>query len=245
VATLDPAVAPAPVSLSPPKLIFLTEEGYGLDPSAAPSEKRYLYESELKKLNLPIEAKIAFIEEKFEDAAEHERVDQALASALNQGEGNGEVVAIINAHKQWGSRLVAKLEDLASSQPLRTFRVIGHDSIFNQAIHDEVHPETGDENTLTHFEMILMKAPNPEYSTHTFGLYRSVLDAHHGDFSDYPKEVASIFVRRCAVATELLRYGYHEIDRLHRQAQSDLATFGRTSPRSRRTGISSQAKSQA
>lgn len=67
-----------------------------------------------------------------------------------------------------------------------------------------------------------MKAPNPEYSTHTFGLYRSVLEAHHGDFSDYPKEVASIFVRRCAVATELLRYGYQDIDRLHRQAQSDL-----------------------
>lgn len=213
-----PAVGPSPADPFAPRpmVLFLTEAGYGLDPSRT-GDPVTLYESELAKRNIPVEARVSFAEEKYEVAAEQQRVTGEVLRALKEA-GSREVVVIINAHKQWGSRLVAKFEEFASSNRDRSLRVIGHDSIFNQGIHDGVR-EAGAEDETMGFEMVLMKAPNPEFSTHTFDLYRSVVDAHGGAFEDYPKEVASIFIRRCAVAAELLRHSLQDFDLLDRQAE--------------------------
>ncbi len=213
----DALSATPPPSPVRPMVMFLTEEGYGAGTAPARGEPVYLYESELAKLNIPIEAKISFVEEKYDNEAEQKRVTEDVLRALKQS-GSREIIVVINAHKQWGSRLVARFEEFASNNRDRAIRVIGHDSIFNQAIHDSVREATDGDETMN-FEMVLMKAPNPEFSTHTFALYQSVVDAHGGAFDDYPKEVASIFVRRCAVSAELLRHSLKDFDRLDRQAE--------------------------
>ncbi|RFC48751.1 MAG: hypothetical protein DVB23_000444 [Verrucomicrobia bacterium] len=210
-----PLVPPSPPP-SRPMLLFLTEEGYGLDPSQSGNPVS-LYESELAKRNIPVEARISFSEQKYDNPAEQKRVTEEVLRALKEA-GQREVVVVVNAHKQWGSRLVARFEEFASNNRDRSIRVIGHDSMFNQSIHDSVREASTDDESMN-FEMVLMKAPNPEFSTHTFALYRNVVDTHGGGFEDYPKEVASIFVRRCAVAAELVRHSLRDFDLLDRQAE--------------------------
>ena len=213
-----PTITPPPAPPAP-LILLLTEKGYGLTPSTGGAPARYRYEEELKRLNLPIDARIAFTEDDFNKDDVQTRVAAELKEALARDESRP-VIAVINAHREWGSRLVRALEIVASTQPGRTFRAIGHDSIFDQSIHDKFQPDTdagGDVEELSNFEMILMKAPNPEYSTQTFRIYRTILESGLADFDTYPKEVASIFIRRCAVATGLLEYCYKNVLRMERR----------------------------
>ena len=189
-----------------PLIVLLAEKDYG----TASGSNRYLYEEELGKANLPLDAKITFTEEDFGSEPEQNRVASELKTALAQ-DSSRPIIAIINAHREWGSRLARAMELVAAAQPARSIRVIGHDSMFDQKIHDGWQPSTtdaDDDTALKNYEMILMKAPNPGYSSQTFALYRSILDSHQSEFSTYPKEIASIFIRRCAVAAELLAYPY-------------------------------------
>ncbi|MEQ1843330.1 MAG: hypothetical protein ABL994_23235, partial [Verrucomicrobiales bacterium] len=221
----DPAAVPI--------VVFLTEKGYGATQPEPTGNYRYLYEDEIEKVQLRFDAKITFNEADFDNSGEQSRVAKEMREALAVG-GNRNVVVVINAHKNWGSRLVAGLEAFAANDPDRSFRVIGHDTVFDQTIHDKVRLDTSDKGKSMDFELILLKAPNPEYSTRTFGIYQNIFEGHpdliqtpetarktpgkYGEFPGFPKEVASIFIRRCAVATELLQYSYRDLEHRERLA---------------------------
>ena len=150
-----------------------------------------------------------------EGAEEFARVKNELLTLLST-EGDRKVFIVLNTHRKWGAELVKIIAFDGTKKRKQPITVIGHDTTVGSDILDslvvENEPESPD------FYLILLKTPDPTYVEETFRVSQKI--AKHRDdlikgetkngnnLNGFDKEAASILIRQCLAATELLKEAF-------------------------------------